>query len=81
MPVIIIIRQLTLQLNSTVPPMELLSCWLYESYWNYAAQLTSAVDRERYQECVTNTLRKYFSDSPLVSIFLVISESISFIVT
>ena len=59
-------RSLTLQLNSDVSLLDLLKCWLRESYWGYAARLTNAIDRERYHECVANTLKKYFNDSSLV---------------
>lgn len=60
-------RSLTLHCDRGVSLSELLHCWLCESYWHYAAQLTTTVDRERYQECVDNALKKYFSESSLVS--------------
>uniref|UniRef100_A0A1X7UKN4 Uncharacterized protein n=1 Tax=Amphimedon queenslandica TaxID=400682 RepID=A0A1X7UKN4_AMPQE len=64
------LRSLTLRCDRDISPIDLLQCWLSEKYWHYAAQLTTTVDRERYQECVDNALKKYFSESPLLPTLL-----------
>jgi dynein heavy chain len=61
-----IMKFLTIKLSGSASKEELLKCWLYESYWNYCVQLASVVDKERYQECVINALKKYFSESRLL---------------
>ena len=61
-------RTLCIQVTpQEVSPTVLLLAWLRESQWRYCQCMSSEVDRERYTECVNNTLRKFFSEFSLVS--------------
>lgn len=55
-----------MSLNSSNTTEQLLRHWHYETYWAYGAQLSSAVDRERYLELVKAFSKKYFGDTILV---------------
>ena len=57
-----------MSLNSSNTTEQLLRHWHYETYWSYGAQLSSCVDRERYQELVKAFSKKYFGDTNLVCI-------------
>ena len=57
-----------MSLNSSNTTEQLLRHWHYETYWAYGAQLSSCVDRERYQELVKAFSKKYFGDTILVCI-------------
>ena len=60
-------RSLCFKLDSTASLHHLLTYWLHETYWSYAARMTSIVDKERHMECVYNAIKKYFSDHSSVS--------------
>ena len=55
-----------MSLNSSNTTEQLLRHWHYATYWAYGAQLSSSVDRERYQELVKAFSKKYFGDTILV---------------
>ena len=45
---------------------DLMLLWQRESWWAYGGVLSSEVDRERFWETVTHTLRKFFSGNEMV---------------
>ena len=59
-------RSLCIKCSEICSVLQFLTVWLRETYWSYAARMSSVVDREVYCECVSTAIKKYFSDHPLV---------------
>ncbi len=58
-----VLRRLCHSLKPDCASHDLLLLWKRESWWAYAGAMSSEVDRDRYSEAVSHTLRKFFLQS------------------